>query len=153
MIPHSSLLMLALLAVGNTDSRVYAAVQSSQAAARAEVTTAADPIHSLIPVGTFTVAVMDFVTSPRLKELTQRFQIAVQSDPAWLLEYTKANDRPGVPLPYHSKMGLSEVEYREMLSLLGEMRLSSVANAVLTVRAEPNRRFILDGGSTLPELT
>ena len=145
--------LLLLATVTYVESPVCAAVPVFETSARAEVATSTDAVRDLIPVGTVPVAVMDLIASPRVQELMQRFQTAVRSDPAWLLEYAKANDRPGEPLPYHPKMGVSEAEYKEMLSLSEEMRLAPVAKAELIVRAEPNGRFTLDGGHALPELT
>ena len=152
--PRRVLILFLLLAtVVHVESTVCAPVPGLETSARAEVAASAPTVRDLIPVGAVPVAVMNVAAPPRLQELLQRFQAAVQSDPDWLLEYTKANYRPGEPLPYHPKMGVSEVEYKEMLSLKDEMRMVSVAKAEITVRAEPNGRFTFDGGHALPELT
>jgi hypothetical protein len=152
--PHRILILFLLLAtVVYVESPACAQVPSLETSARAEVAASAPTVRDLIPVGAVPVAVMNVAVPPRLQELVQRFQAAVQSDPAWLLEYTKENDRPGEPLPYHPKMGVSEVEYKEMLSLMKEMRMVTAAKAEITVRAEPNGRFTFDGGHAVPELT
>ncbi len=112
-----------------------------------------DSVRALVPVGTVRVSLMDLVPPPRLNELNARVQAALSSDPAWWAEYNRTNQQPGKPLPYHPKMGVTEAEYREMVALVEGVRLSPVRQAELTVRDEGNGRFVMNGGTALPELT
>lgn len=142
-----SLFLLAVLAIAACTGPLTRSAAAQTAAATA------DSARAFIRVGTFPVAVMDLVAPPRLQALTDRFQAAARSDPAWFMEYVRANDRPGEPLPYHPKLGLGKEEYDEMLLLFDQLKLTRVADAELTVRAEGANRFVLDGGRALPELT
>jgi hypothetical protein len=112
-----------------------------------------DSVLALIPTGTVRVTVMNLVSPPRLEQLTARFQAAVQKEPGWWSEYMVANARPGEPLPYHPGFGITEAEYDEMLGLFGQMRLAPAAEVEMTVHASGDRRFRLNGGRHLPELT
>jgi hypothetical protein len=113
----------------------------------------ADSARQLIPVGTIRVSVMDVAAPPRAQALMARLQAAVRQHPQWWLEYTREHARPGEPLPYHAKFGLPEAEYREMLALLNQLQLAEVGTAELVIRAEGENRFVLDGGTGLPDLT
>lgn len=129
--------------------------EAASAADAVSVTSAApaDSTRQLIPVGTIRVSVLDLAAPPRAHALMARLQAAMRQDSQWWLEYTKQRARPGEPLPYHAKFGISEAEYEEMLTLLNQMQLAEVGTAELVIRAEGERRFVLDGGSALPELT
>lgn len=73
-------------------------------------------VRTLLPRPRFNVEVLELWTPPRLTLLTQRLQQAVQADPTWWQEHVR-RAVPGEPLPYDPKLGLSEPEYRELLSL------------------------------------
>jgi hypothetical protein len=145
------LLVLAALLIGcGTPSAGIASEASSQSHGSAA---SADSVRALIPTGTVRVMVMDLVAPPRLEQLTARLQAAVQQEGDWWLKYVADNAQPGEPLPYHARMGISAAEYDEMLSLFDQMRLAPVSEAELKVQTAGDRRFRLDGGKHLPELT
>lgn len=114
---------------------------------------ARDSIRSWLPQGTVQVTILALVSPPRLQQLTGRFQAAVQDEPEWWLDYVRANAQPGEPLPHHPKMGVSEAEYEELLTLTEQVRLAPVSEAELTVRWEESGVAVFDGGVDLPELT
>jgi hypothetical protein len=60
--------------------------------------------------------------------------------------------KEGEPLPYNSKLGLTEKEYAEFLSLGEKRTLGKVKSSILQVRTNSNS-YEFDGGSTLPDLT
>jgi hypothetical protein len=72
-----------------------------------------DP-RDIIVAGSVTVDVMDISAPPRIREILQRFQKAIEQNPSWLLEAVKES-RSGGPLRYDPRMGLSEAEYKEFL--------------------------------------
>lgn len=59
-----------------------------------------------------------------------------KSDPGWFEEYSK-NAKPGVPLPYHEKLGLSKAEYEEYLKLWDQRKMEALPQGELVVRLEP----------------
>jgi hypothetical protein len=110
-----------------------------------------DSVRALLPAGTLRVDAMDVAPAPRMTELAQKFQAAVQRDPEWFQRHARTA-RPGEPLPYDPKLGLTREEYDEFLRLANTMGLRKIAEAPLAVRAEASR-LVLDGGTGMPDLT
>lgn len=110
-----------------------------------------DSVRALLPAGTLRVDAMDVAPAPRMAELAQKFQAAAQRDPQWFQQHVRSA-RPGEPLPYDAKLGLTREEYDEFLRLAGSMGLRKVAEAPLAVRAEGSR-LVFDGGAGMPDLT
>src|SRR5687767_2594445 len=63
-----------------------------------------DSVRTLMPVGTFSVDVMDVAPSPRLNELSRRMQASVRADSAWFMAAIRRAE-PGQPLPYDPRLG------------------------------------------------
>jgi hypothetical protein len=113
-----------------------------------------DSIRALLPSGGTLARVMTLAVPLRLDTLSRLFQGAIARDPAWMLEYIrKVNAPPGKPLPYHPRLGVSEEEYREMLSLLEEVRFVPAFEAPLFVVGTEDGRYRLDGGVDMVELS
>lgn len=112
----------------------------------------ASDIAGLLPAADGKVAVMSLDPPVRLHELTARIQAAAQSDPAWFMEHTKSAT-PGQPLPYDSRLGLSEAEYREYLTLGSSIGLKKVRDATLKVLPKDGGKLFLDGDDSLSDLT
>ncbi|HEX6371284.1 MAG TPA: hypothetical protein VF006_20365 [Longimicrobium sp.] len=110
-----------------------------------------DSVRALLPEGTLRVDAMDVAPSPRMVELSQKFQAAARRNAEWLQQQVRSA-RPGEPLPYDARLGLTREEYDELLRLAGSMSLRKVAEARLSVRTEGSR-LVLDGGAAMPELT
>ena len=108
-------------------------------------------ITRLLPVGPADVDVMEVAGPPRYQELSRRFIETLRRDPEWTAAYVRAAPETG-PLPYHPRLGLTEVEYREMLTLIDSLRIRAVGVAPLIVRSIATG-WRLDGDSTLSELT
>lgn len=58
-----------------------------------------------------------------------------KKDPEWFQEYSK-KAKPGVPLPFHEKLGLSKDEYKEYLKLWDQRKMEPVPRGELIVRLE-----------------
>lgn len=56
-------------------------------------------------------------------------------DPEWFEEYSK-NAKPGIPLPYHEKLGLTKAEYEEYLKLWDQREMKPVPKGELILRLE-----------------
>ncbi len=57
------------------------------------------------------------------------------SDPDWFEEYSK-NAKPGIPLPFHEKLGLTKTEYEEYLELWDQREMKPLPQGEIIVRLE-----------------
>ncbi len=57
------------------------------------------------------------------------------NDPEWFEEYSK-KALPGIPLPYHEKLGLSKTEYEEYLKLWDQREMRVLPQGELVIRLE-----------------
>ena len=140
-----------------------AAAAGPAAGARRDAPTAADapaaavvqlpPEAELLPPGSHPVWIMDLRPPAEAEELMRQWLAALRADPDWYLAYSKEHSRPGEPLPYHPKMGMSEARYGRMLSLAKQTELVAVERASLTVTREGPTRLALHGGVALSDLT
>ncbi len=80
--------------------------------------------------------------SAQTKELESRLQAAVQRRPEWWLDYVQKNAEIR-PLPYHTNLGLSEVEYKTLLRLYKTKRLTQSGNIVLECKHAEGGRIRL----------
>jgi hypothetical protein len=109
-----------------------------------------DPSQLLSP-GQLEVDVMG--PSPRFTELSLKFAGAMKNDPEWSAEFIRKNARPGEPLPYHEKMGLTKEEYDEFLDSTKHQSVVKIGSATLRVTQLSDGSLSLDGGKAMPELT
>ncbi|MBW3572925.1 MAG: hypothetical protein KY467_17650 [Gemmatimonadetes bacterium] len=110
-----------------------------------------DSVRAILPPGTLRVDAMDLAPSPRMTELSQKLQAAIQQNAAWFQQHVRSAT-PGEPLPYDTRLGLTREEYDEFLRLAGSMELKKVAEAPLVVRGQ-GERLVFDGGTGMPDLT
>lgn len=89
-------------------------------------------IAALLPADGVTVDVMEPVMPKRLEELAIRLQTALVKDPAWSQAFI-SRAKPGEPLPFDEKLGLTSAEYDEFLMLSREARLGKAGAATLRV--------------------
>ncbi len=94
---------------------------------------------------------MQIVPPARVLELTEKILQAARKDPAWWSNHLK-KAKDGEPLPYDARLGLTEFEYDEYLSLTGKYTLVKVKTATLRVKGD-GKQFVLDGGDALPHIT
>ena len=107
-------------------------------------------IRDLLPLGQLKVDIMEPTAPPRLTELKQKLEQAVKRDTAFFGDYLRrGKPDPNGPLPYHPKMGLSEEEYAELVSLPSEEGMRKIGEATLVVREEDGH-LLIDGGDPLP---
>lgn len=111
---------------------------------------AADP-RSYIHEGRFMADVMAPVAPPRMAELTARLQQAAKDNPEWFREQVKLA-KPGEPLPYDSRMGLSQAEYSDFIAMSGQMTMEKQGEGEISIIAMGDGVFTIDGGPRLPDL-
>ncbi len=107
-------------------------------------------VEDLLPRDGAVVDVMELVFPDRQKESAKQIQQTVQKDPDWFLSHIK-KAKPGEPLPYDPRLGVTKREYEEFLKLAEEVTLKKVRTAKLSVARNGNR-IALDGGRALPHL-
>jgi hypothetical protein len=110
-----------------------------------------DSVRAVLPAGTLRMDAMNVAAAPRMVELSQKLQAAVRQNEAWYQQHLRTR-RPGEPLPYDARLGLTREEYDEFLRLAGSLELRKVAEVSLVVRAT-GARLVFDGGTEMPELT
>jgi len=111
-----------------------------------------DGPRSVLREGELTLDVMELVVPPRYTVLGLRLQQAARANPEWFQEQFR-NAKPGEPLPYDRRMGMSEDEYREFRALRNKMTMRKEREAALVVATNENGAFVFDGGQALPDFT
>lgn len=75
---------------------------------------------------------------------------SAKADPAWHKEYAK-KAQPGVPLPWHEKLGLTKEEYADYLKLWGEREFQVIHQVTLTLEeAKADEWMIRVSGVGMP---
>ncbi|MBJ06030.1 MAG: hypothetical protein CMO40_02780 [Verrucomicrobiaceae bacterium] len=65
----------------------------------------------------------------------KKVEKAARADPEWFKDYSK-NAKPGVPLPFHEKLGLTEEEYALYNKLWDERKMTPLKDGNVVVRLE-----------------
>ncbi len=116
--------------------------------ASAQTRTAA--FRDLLPIGQVDVTVLELGAPPRFTELATRIQAAARANMEWWTAHVRATPE-GQPLAYDPRMGVSEAEYKEMLSLAEALVVQRGSTGTLRVATIPNG-WRLDGGTAFPEV-
>ncbi len=74
-----------------------------------------------------TAEVMVFDVPQDITEISMRIQRAAEARPEWFREYSK-QARPGQALPWHENMGITEAEYRRLLTGAHELVLTKAGD-------------------------
>lgn len=85
------------------------------------------------------------VTPPEIEKYFKKVEDGASKDPKWYSEYSK-KAKPGAPLPYHEKLGLTPAEYQEYLALWAKREIKMVEK--VGMRAElrnGNWRILVEG--------
>lgn len=75
------------------------------------------------------------VPPSEISKFVAKVKDAADADPAWFKEYSK-NSKPGVPLPFHEKLGLSQDDYAKYIKLWEERKMQPVPEGNVVVRLE-----------------
>ena len=104
-------------------------------------------------MGRIAVDVMASTPQDRVQQLSEKIQAAAVQNQTWFLEQVK-NAKPGEPVPYHARLGVTEDEYKEYLVLIANPNpIRKAATTTLTVEKVAENRYRLNGGDQLPYLT
>ena len=105
-----------------------------------------------IHAGRFTADVMEPTTPPRAAELIARLQQAARKNPEWFREQVKLV-KPGEPLPYDPRLGMSQAEYEDFLAMSRQMKMQKRGEVEISITSKGDGVYALDGGQRLPDLT
>jgi len=81
---------------------------------------------------------------PDIEKYISKVEQAAQKDPDWFTEYSK-NTNPGVPLPFHEKLGITKQEYDEYLALWAKRELKPAQEISLLLRKSSDGRWNIIG--------
>lgn len=65
----------------------------------------------------------------------ERVESQAKNDPEWFAKYSE-EAKPGIPLPFHEKLGLSQEEYADYLKLWDQRKMEPIPRGELFVRLE-----------------
>ena len=74
-----------------------------------------------------------------ISEYVKKVEKAALADPEWFKTYSK-NARPGVPLPFHEKLGLTKEDYETYNRLWDERKLVPLKDGNVVVRLEQPKK-------------
>ncbi len=75
------------------------------------------------------------VPPPGIDKFVAKVEVAARQDPKWFREYT-LQAKPGAPLPFHEKLGLTKTEYDEYLKLWGQREFKPVGEDIVLLLRE-----------------
>lgn len=98
-------------------------------------------LKKILPGGEPTRAEIVVVVPPaEIEKYISKVEQAAQKDPQWFAEYAKAA-KPGVPLPFHEKIGLTKQEYDEYLGYWEKRELKPAEEVSLLLRQGSDQRW------------
>lgn len=77
---------------------------------------------------------------PEIAKYISKVEQAAAKDKKWFAEYSK-DTKPGVPLPYHEKLGLTKEEYDEYLALWAKREFKVAQEITLLLRRGSEGRW------------
>lgn len=110
--------MLAAFRYRRTTSFAAAIVSAAMlSAAVPYAAMAAGPLDPYLPKsGTIKGHVVELEVAKEDQAISKQFQLAVQNNMDWFKHYV-TNNKAGEPLPYNSKMGVTEAQYTQLLHM------------------------------------
>ena len=109
---------------------------------------------SFPPVGQHKVDLLTVGMTKEAEDIGRKLQQSLAADPAWLESYLKETaPKPGEPLPYHQKMGITKDEYARFLEAAKGMGLRKVSDAVVRFEQAEGKLTMHIEGVELPSKT
>lgn len=71
-----------------------------------------------------------------IEAYVKKVEKAAAKDPEWFKEYSK-NSKPGIPLPYHTKLGLSKKEYADYIKLWDAREMKPLRDGAVRIELQP----------------
>jgi hypothetical protein len=79
---------------------------------------------------------------PEINKFITKVELAARKDPKWLRE-ASAQVKPGTPLPYDERLGLTKPEYEEYLALWNKREFKPAEDVMLLLRQSANDTWTL----------
>lgn len=93
------------------------------------------------------------VPPPGIDKYVSKVEVAARADQKWFREYS-LQAKPGAPLPFHEKLGLTKEEYDEYLKLWSQREFKPVGeDVVLLLRENPGSTWSVTGTGAASTLT
>lgn len=73
---------------------------------------------------------------PEIDKFVAKVEANARKDPKWFKEFS-ATAKPGTPLPYDERLGLTKAEYDEYLALWNKRDFKAIAEVMLLLRQGP----------------
>ena len=89
----------------------------------------------LTPGKTVAADIVTVQPPEEINEYLKKVDAAAKKDPEWFATHAKGA-RPGVPLPYDPKLGLTEQEYKEYIELWDQRGFQSLEKVAVTLTEE-----------------
>ena len=100
---------------------------------------APDVLGKYLRVGTMTKGEVVVVIPPReISKYVAMVEEAAEKDPEWFRTYS-AETKPGLPLPFHEKLGLSKEEYTKYRAMWAKREMKAVPNGGVVIRLEQQK--------------
>lgn len=85
-----------------------------------------------------------------INKFIAKVQAAAKADPEWHAEYSK-DAKPGIPLPWHEKLGLTKEEYTEYIELWDQRQFKTMQQVVIRLEEpKPGEWMIRVSGIGMP---
>ncbi|WP_367874142.1 hypothetical protein [Luteolibacter sp. Populi] len=89
---------------------------------------------------------------PELDKYVAKVRQAALKDQEWFREHSK-NGKPGVPLPYDERLGLTKEEYDEYLKLWNKREFKAEEPVVILVKGDKDGRWTLNMSGSAQSLS
>ena len=73
------------------------------------------------------------IPPPEIDKYVAKVEAAARKDPKWFREFS-GSSKPGLPLPYDARLGLTQAEYAEYLDLWNQRQFKSMQDVMLLLR-------------------
>lgn len=87
---------------------------------------------------------------PEINKFVAKVETAARKDPEWFREFS-AESKPGLPLPYDERLGLTKEEYAEYLALWEKREFKAMEEVMILLRESTNGSWALTatGGASM----
>jgi len=100
---------------------------------------APEVFSNYLELGTSARGQMVVVEPPKeINRYVAKVEEAARADPAWFKVYSKSA-KPGIPLPFHEKLGLSKEDYADYNKLWDERKMVPLKDGNVVVRLEQSK--------------
>lgn len=125
--------------------RLFATALVAAALGAATAARADGPLDPYLPKsGTIEGHLMTFTLPPDDQAIARQFRVAVQNNMDWFKKAMTSNP-PGQPLPYDRHMGITEAQYKQLLSMKTESHAGDIVKIAVKHAADGGVSFAPEG--------